>query len=59
MPLLDERSDNHGCDVPGVDERNTLSGRAVGEGTLLYFLRAAEEILHEAVFPNTANLPAC
>jgi hypothetical protein len=34
MPLLGESSDSHGRDVPRIDERDALGGRAVGESAL-------------------------
>ncbi len=49
MPVLCERSDSDGCDVPRVDERDALCSRAVGEGALSYLLRVAEEVLHEVI----------
>jgi hypothetical protein len=49
MSLLGQRGDRRGCDVPRVNERDTLGGRAVGEGVLFYLLGVAEEVLHKVI----------
>jgi hypothetical protein len=49
MPLLGERGDRRGCDIPRVNERDAFGGPSGGESALFYLLRTAEEALREVI----------